>query len=237
MPPSEAPQPFDLENFQAEFTQALENPQNALQKLVEALQQNPDFINEILQATKAALKAAAVQQSPAATEMRDKTEIAMEDKLRAALKEILHHILGAIKKDSFGRDINQLGHKSSWASLNSWIVVEDCENGFGPLRCGDYGLMTKLLIKEGADDTYGPYCGMQVAVEKSDSKLHALIIIKLIRVGEENIVEISSHSVDGFATVTGPKKDTIENHGGDYRVCSIKDINPEEWDVVDGKSL
>lgn len=63
MPPSgaprEEPKPFDLENFQAEFTQALENPQDALQKLVEALQQSPDLINEILQAAKAALQTAA----------------------------------------------------------------------------------------------------------------------------------------------------------------------------------
>lgn len=59
MPSPDTPQSFDLKNFQSEFAQALENPQNALQKLVEALQQNPDRIDEILQATKAALKAVA----------------------------------------------------------------------------------------------------------------------------------------------------------------------------------
>lgn len=61
MPASETSQPFNLGNFQAEFTQALENPQNALRKMADAVQQNPDRVDEILKAASAALKAAAEQ--------------------------------------------------------------------------------------------------------------------------------------------------------------------------------
>lgn len=65
MPTSEVQQPFDLADFQAEFTQALEDPQNALRKMVDAVQQNPSIVDEILKAASAALKAAAEQHSPA----------------------------------------------------------------------------------------------------------------------------------------------------------------------------
>lgn len=235
------PPPFDLEQFRADFVKCLDPnkpAEAAIQMMVDVIQQNPDRVDEICKTASTALRAAARQQPPAAEEMPYKTETAPEDQLRAALKEILHHILDSVKEDNFRRGINKLGHKSSWANLNSWIAVENCENGFGPPNNRSHvdGLMTKLLIKGGADDTYGPYCGLQVEVEKPDSKLHTLIIVKLIYVGGKDIVEIFSHSVDGFATVVGPIKDSVENHDGDYRVY-IDDVNPEEWDVANKKTL